>query len=39
MMFTILYFVLRAIGFYFGDIYVCTVAVYNRNVKMPNHSY
>lgn len=27
-MFTILYFVLGSVGFYFGDIYVCTVAVY-----------
>lgn len=28
MMFTILYFVLRPVGFNFGDIYVYTMAVY-----------
>lgn len=27
MMFTLLYFVLRPVGFYCGDIYVCTMAV------------
>ena len=32
-MFTILCFVLRAVGLYFNDIYVCIMAVYVRNVK------
>lgn len=34
MLFTTLYLILRAVGFYFGDIYVSTMAVYIRNVKM-----
>lgn len=32
-MFAILCFVLRAVGLYFDDIYVCIMAVYVRNVK------
>ena len=32
-MFTILCFVLRAVGLYCDDIYVCIMAVYVRNVE------
>lgn len=39
MMFAILYFVLRVVGVFFGDIYVCTMAVYVRNVKMNKYRY
>lgn len=38
-MFTVLYFVWRAVDFHFGDIYMCAMAVYIRNVKMHNYSY
>lgn len=39
MMFTILYFVRRAVGFHFDDIYTCAMAIYIGNVKMHNYSY